>query len=163
MNIFNRKWIGTANSGLYLVSADGQQTIHHFTVDNSPLPSNSILSLAIHPISGEVFIGTGDGLVSYRSDASEASENFSGIYAYPNPVRPNFGGVITIAGLMDNTVVYIIDSGGNLVCKTRSNGGIATWNAKNARGQRVATGVYTVLCNTADGQNHAVTKILVTH
>ena len=159
----NRKWIGTANSGLYLVSADGQQTIHHFTVDNSPLPSNSILSLAIHPISGEVFIGTGDGLVSYRSDASEASENFSGIYAYPNPVRPNFGGVITIAGLMDNTVVYIIDSGGNLVCKTRSNGGIATWDAKNARGQRVATGVYTVLCNTADGQNHAVTKILVTH
>lgn len=158
----NRKWIGTANSGLYLLSADGTETIHHFTTSNSPLPSNEIVSIAIHPISGEVFVATSGGLVSYRSDASAPAENFDGIYAYPNPVRPNYGGVITITGLMENTIVNIIDSGGNLVCKTRSNGGIATWDGKNFRGQRVATGIYTVLCNTADGQNHSVTKILVT-
>jgi len=159
----NRKWIGTANSGLYLVSSDGKETIHHFTINNSPLPSNYITSIAIHPISGEVFIGTSGGLVSFQSDAAEAAESFEGIYAYPNPVRPNYQGVITISGLMDNTIVTIIDGGGNVVCRTRSNGSIAIWDGKNAQGKRVTTGVYTVLCNTADGENHTVTKILVTH
>ena len=159
----NRKWIGTENSGVFLMSADGTETIYHFTSKNSPLPSDNILSIAIHPTSGEVFFGTGSGLVSFRSDASDPAENYDGIYAFPNPVRPNFEGVITISGLMDNTVVTIIDSGGNLVCKTKSNGGIAIWDGKNFRGERVTTGVYTVLCNTADGASHAVTKILVTH
>ena len=155
----NRKWIGTSNSGLYLVSADGKETIHHFTSYNSPLPSNEILSVAIHPLSGEVFIGTSLGLASYHSDAAEPADNYSGAYAYPNPVRPDYDGVITITGLMDNTVVNIIDGGGGLVCKTRSNGGIAVWDGKNAQGKRVATGVYTALCNSENG--HTVIKILV--
>lgn len=159
----NRKWIGTATSGVFLMSADGTETIYHFTTDNSPLPSDEILSIAIHPTSGEVFFGTSKGLASFRSDAAEPTEEYSNVYAYPNPVRPNYQGVITITGLMDNTVVNIIDAGGNLVCKTKSNGGIAIWDGKNLQGKRVATGVYTVLCNTADGANHAVTKILVTH
>jgi len=159
----NRKWFGTATSGVFLMSADGTETIYHFTTKNSPLPSDDILSIAIHPTSGEVFFGTAAGLASFRSDASEGAEDYDNVYAFPNPVRPNFEGVITISGLMDNSVVNIIDGGGNVVCKTRSNGGIAVWDGKNLRGERVSTGVYTVLCNTADGQNHAVTKILVTH
>lgn len=158
----NRKWIGTANSGVFLMSADGTETIYHFTTDNSPLPADEILSIAIHPTSGEVFFGTSRGLASFRSDAAEPAEEYSSVYAYPNPVRPNYQGVITIAGLMDNSVVNIIDGGGNLVCKTKSNGGIAIWDGKNLRGERVATGVYTVLCNTADGANHTVTKVLIT-
>ena len=159
----NRKWLGTANSGVFLMSPDGDETIYHFMTTNSPLPSNEILSIAIHPETGEVFFGTAAGLVSFRSDAAEPAEDFSEIYAYPNPVRPNYEGVITIKGLMDKTVVNIIDAGGNLVCKTNANGGIAIWDGKNMHGKRVATGVYTVLCNTADGSNRAVTKILVTH
>ncbi len=159
----NRKWFGTSASGVFLMSADGTETIHHFTTKNSPLPSDNILSIAIHPTSGEVFFGTAAGLASYRSDASEPTENYDNVYAFPNPVRPNYEGVITISGLMDNSVINIIDGAGNLVCKTRSNGGIAVWDGKNAHGERVATGIYTVLCNTADGENHAVTKILVTH
>ena len=157
----NRKWIGTATSGLYLMSADGIETIEHFTVDNSPLLSDEVLSLAVHPQTGEVFIGTALGLMSYQSDATEPEENFSNAYAYPNPVRPDYQGIITITGLMDETVVYIIDSGANLVCKTRSNGGTAIWDGRNASGHRVAPGVYSVLCNTADGENHCVTKILI--
>lgn len=157
----NRKWIGTATSGLYLMSADGIETIEHFTVDNSPLLSDEVLSLAVHPQTGEVFIGTALGLMSYQSDATEPEENFSNAYAYPNPVRPDYQGIITITGLMDETVLYIIDSGANLVCKTRSNGGTAIWDGRNASGHRVAPGVYSVLCNTADGENHCVTKILI--
>ena len=154
----NRIWIGTANSGLYLIE-DDTITVAHFTETNSLLPSNNILSIAIMPKTGEVFVGTANGIASYRSDASEAKEDMSGIYAYPNPVRPDYGGYISVCGLMENTVVNIIDAGGNLVCKTRSQGGTAVWDGKLPDGRRATPGVYTALCNASGG--HAVVKILV--
>lgn len=156
----NRKWLGTENSGVYLVSEDGMTTIHHFTIENSALLSNNITSIAIHPTSGEVFIGTTAGLVSYRSDSAEPFETYADILAYPNPVRPNYDGVVTITGLMDQTDVNIIDQAGQLVCKTSSNGGIAIWDLRNGAGQRVSSGVYTALCNAPDGK-HGMAKILV--
>jgi hypothetical protein len=155
----NRMWIGTANSGLYLIE-DDTITVAHFTETNSLLPSNSIQSVAIMPSTGEVFVGTDKGIASYRSDASEASEDMSGAYAYPNPVRPDYGGYISVAGLMDNTVVNIVDAGGNLVCKTRSHGGTAVWDGKLPDGRRATAGVYTALCNEPGGK-HTVVKILV--
>ena len=154
----NRMWIGTANSGLYLIE-DDTITVAHFTENNSLLPSNTIQSIAIIPTTGEVFVGTDNGIASYRSDASEPQEDMNNVYAYPNPVQPNYTGVISITGLMDNTVVNIIDSGGNLVCKTRSHGGTAVWDGKDAYGQRAAPGVYTALCNAAGG--HKAVKILI--
>lgn len=154
----NRIWIGTANSGLYLIE-DDTITVAHFTENNSLLPSNNIQSIAIHANTGEVFVGTDKGIASYMSDASDAHEDMKGAYAFPNPVRPNYDGVISIAGLMDNTVVNIIDSGGNLVCKTRSHGGTAVWDGKLPDGRRATPGVYTALCNAVGG--HAAVKILV--
>lgn len=157
----NRKWIGTSSSGIYLVSEDGLEEISHFTAENSPLLSNEITSIAILDRTGEVFIGTSKGLISYHGDASQGQDNYSEAYAYPNPVRPNYIGTIAITGLMENSVVNIIDAAGNLVCKTRSNGGTAVWDGKDQRGHRAAAGIYTVLCNTVDGENHHVVKILV--
>lgn len=154
----NRVWIGTGNSGLYLME-DDTITVAHFTEDNSMLPSNTIQSIAILPKTGEVFVGTDKGIASYRSDASEPQETMSEAYAYPNPVRPDYGGVVSIAGLMDNTVVNIVDEGGNLVCKTRSHGGTAIWDLKLSDGRRATAGVYTALCNAQGG--HTVVKILV--
>lgn len=156
-----RKWIGTASSGLYLVSEDGVETIEHFNSANSPIPSDMVRCIAIHPRTGEVFVGTGNGLVSYHSDASEPKDDYSELYAYPNPIRPNYAGYVTITGLMAETVVKIVDNGGNLVYSTKSNGGLATWDLKNGNGERVSSGVYTAFCNTADGKNHALVKILV--
>lgn len=156
----NRKWLGTESSGVYLVSEDGMTTIHHFTEENSPLPSNYITDIAIHPTTGEVFIGTSAGLVSYRSDATEPFETYQEALAYPNPVRPNYDGVVTIQGLTDGTVVNIIDQGGQLVCKTNANGGLAIWDLKNGDGKRVSSGIYTALCNDTNG-NHQVVKIMV--
>ncbi len=155
----NRKWIGTQTSGIYLMSSDGLTTLAHFTTDNSTLLSNTILSIAIDPNSGEVFVGTGSGIASYRSDASAPKEDLTNAYAFPNPVRPNYAGVISITGLMENTTVNIIDAGGNLVCKTKSNGGIAVWDGCNFRGDRVGSGVYTALCNASGA--HTTVKILV--
>ena len=154
----NRMWIGTANSGLYLIE-DDTITVVHFTEDNSLLPSNDILSITIVPTTGEVFVGTGKGIASYRSDASEPQKDMSNAYAFPNPVRPNYGGNIAITGLMENTIVNIVDAGGNLVCKTKSNGGTAVWDGKLPDGRRATPGVYTALCNAAGG--HTVVKILV--
>ncbi len=157
----NRKWIGTTTSGVYLLSANGQETIHHFTVDNSPLQSNEIMSIGINPVSGEVFIGTGAGLVSYQSDAAQGASALENVYAYPNPVREDFEGIITITGLVENTQVKITDLNGNLVCETVSNGSIATWDGKDAFGRKVNTGIYLALCITEDGKDSAIAKIMV--
>ncbi|MCQ2348130.1 MAG: hypothetical protein MJZ65_02965 [Paludibacteraceae bacterium] len=159
----NRKWIGTEASGLYLMSADGLETIEHFTTDNSPLLSNTIISIAIEPITGKVFIGTAKGLMSYQSDAAAPFEDYATIYAYPNPVRPDYFGPITISGLMDNSEVHIVDNAGNVVCATHSNGGLAIWDGKTADGKRVASGVYSVFCNESSDNKHTVVKILVMH
>lgn len=153
----NRIWIGTNSSGLYLME-DDTITVAHFTETNSMLPSNSVQSVAIMPKTGEIFAGTDRGIASYMSDASEAQEDMSGAYAFPNPVRPDYGGYISITGLMENSEVNIVDAGGNLVCKTRSNGGTAIWDGKDAYGRRAKAGVYTALCNAVGG--HAAIKIL---
>lgn len=158
----NRKWIGTETSGAYLVSENGVETIQHFTTENSPLPSDNIQTIAINPVTGEVFFGTPSGLVSYQSDAAEStSQNFSDISAYPNPVRPDFQGVVTVTGLIDNSLVRITDTAGNTVYQTRSNGSIATWNLLNTFGKRVNSGVYLVMVVNDDGSQHAATKIMV--
>lgn len=155
----NRVWIGTASSGLYLIE-DDTITVAHFTETNSILPSNEILSIAIMSETGEVFVGTSRGIASYRSDASEPRSNLSTAYAYPNPVRPNYVGMITITGLMENTVVNIVDAGGNLVCKTKSHGGTAVWDGRDAYGRRATAGVYTAFCNEPNG-GHVVVKIFI--
>lgn len=157
----NRKWIATATSGVFLLSSNGEETIEHFTTENSPLSSNNVLSIAILESTGEVFFGTSQGLVSYMSDAIEPAKNFSDIYAYPNPVHPNYHGVVTIRGLMANTEVRIVDASGNLVTTIQGNGGEAVWDMTNAQGSRVASGIYTALCNTQDGAAHSTVKIMV--
>ncbi|MDR0896054.1 MAG: Por secretion system protein [Prevotellaceae bacterium] len=157
----NRKWIGTSNNGIYLLSADGQETIHHFTAENSPLPSNSIESIAIYPRTGQVFIGTTHGLVAYQSDATNAAESFkrADVRAYPNPVRPDYNGVITITGLVYDSDVKIIDTAGHLVYQGSSLGGQFTWNGCTPQGRRVATGIYMVLATDREGKEGVVTKI----
>lgn len=157
----NRKWLGTASSGIYLMSENGQETIHHFTTKNSPLTSDNIMSIAINPVTGEVFIGTDRGLFSYQSDAAEAKSNFENVHAYPNPVREDFTGIITITGLVEKTNVKITDTAGNLVCETISNGSIATWDGRNKLGNKVSTGVYLVICVSPDGEQSDATKILI--
>ncbi|MFA5647395.1 MAG: two-component regulator propeller domain-containing protein [Bacteroidales bacterium] len=156
----NRKWFGTQRSGAYLQSADGSQELLHFTVSNSPLPSNNIQHIGIHPKTGEVFFATDKGILSYRGEATEPNSKFGKVYAFPNPVRPGFEGVITITGLVDETNVKITDLTGNLVFETVSLGGQATWDGKTLRGQKAATGVYLFFCSSKDGQDTAVGKIL---
>lgn len=157
----NRKWIATQSSGVFLVSEDGMETIENFTTTNSPLPSNQINSLAINQLTGEVFIGTEKGLVSYMGDATEGKEDYSDIYAYPNPVRPEHNDHVTIVGLMNDSNVKITDLKGNIIYQGKSAGGTFTWDCRSRKGGRVATGVYLVFSATPEAKESVVTKIMV--
>jgi ligand-binding sensor domain-containing protein len=159
----NQKWFGTLNSGIFLMSEDAKQEIYHFTVDNSPLVSNTINDIAIAEKTGEVFIATNLGMMSFRSPATPGNENFKHVYVYPNPVRPDYTGDIIITGLIRDSNIKITDIAGNLVYETTSLGGQALWNGKNMDGVRASTGVYLVFCTNEDGSQSTVTKLLFIH
>lgn len=158
----NRKWIGTSANGVFLLSEDGLESIQHFTTTNSPLLSDNIQSIAIHPKTGEVFIGTSQGLVSYKGDATEAESEFSeDAHAFPNPVRPDYTGVITVTGLVKDSNVKIADINGNVLYSGTSLGGQFIWNGKDRSGKRASSGVYLVLATDAEGKEGIATKILM--
>jgi ligand-binding sensor domain-containing protein len=159
----NRKWIGTKHSGVFLISEDGENELEHFTTENSPLPANDITDIAINQKSGEVFIATGSGLISYMGEATEGTDNFNEVYVYPNPVRESYDGPIVVKGLLENTDVKITDISGNLVFKTTSLGGQAIWDGKTLNGNRCKTGVYLVFMNDDTGETTKVTKLLFIH
>ncbi len=159
----NRKWIGTSTSGVFLVNETGSEILQHFTKSNSYLTDDNIISLACNLDNNSVYVGTNNGLAEYSSDASPAEENYSNVYAYPNPVRPDYTGWITIRGLMDNSLVKIADSAGNVFYSARSTGGMVTWDGCNSSGERVKTGIYYVFASqNEDGKSKgAVTKIMI--
>lgn len=156
----NRKWIGTQNGGVFLVSPDGTEQILSFNTENSPLFSNTIYTIAINPKTGEVVFGTDKGIIVYKGTATEGLETFSKVYAYPNPVRENYEGVIAIKGLVKDADVKITDISGTLIYQTTALGGQAIWNGKNFKGEKAQTGVYLVFCSNNDGSQTIVTKIL---
>jgi len=159
----NRKWFGTDKGGAFLFSPDGTRQIYHFNTDNSPIFSNTIKTIGINDQTGEVFFGTDKGIISFRATATNPNDNFTNVYVYPDPVRENYNGIITITGLIENTIVKITDISGNLVYQTKSLGGQATWDGKGHGGRKVATGVYLVFCSNEDGSKTYVTKMLVIH
>jgi hypothetical protein len=158
----NRKWCGTKNNGLFLISGDGQHELEHFTVQNSDLISDNINSLAYDGTNGILYVGTQIGLVSYRTDSRNSYDTFDKVYAYPNPVRENYKGKIYIIGLMNETTVKITTVSGRLVYETTSNGGQAVWYGNDLAGNRVHTGIYLAYCSASDGIKtySTVTKIL---
>jgi hypothetical protein len=157
----NRKWLGTASSGAYLLSPDGTTQIKSFNEQNSPLLSNSIVTLAVDNKTGDIWFGTSKGVQSFRGDATTGEEKFTKVYTFPNPVRKDFTGNVTITGLIKDSQIRITDISGNLVYEMVSDGGQATWDLKTYTGQRVATGVYLVFCASKDGSQSTVTKMLV--
>jgi hypothetical protein len=157
----NRKWIGTASQGVFLINEDGSETIYNFNTDNSPLLSNTIRSIAINDNTGEVFFGTESGLVSYNSGIKNGVTPFSDVYTFPNPVRPEFVDRVTITGLTSDANVKITDVNGNLIHQGRAVGNQLVWNCRNNNGDRVATGVYLVIASTSDASESIVAKIAV--
>ena len=157
----NRKWFATNNSGVVLTSENGTEEIYHFTAENSPLFSNKVIDIEINQESGEVFFATDKGLISYRSGATEGSNDFSNVLVFPNPVKPDYEGTISIKGLLTDAVVKITDISGNLVYKTTALGGQANWDGKRTNGEEVNSGVYLIFCSDEDGNENHVSKLLI--
>ncbi len=173
----NNKWVATIASGLFYFSADGQQTLYHFTKDNSPLPSNNIIDVSIDGSSGVVYIATDKGLVSFKAGGSETQDSLENAFVYPNPVRPNFDITekkVKISGISENVNIKITDIEGNLVAEAQSrtnlrfkgynleiDGGVAFWNGKNLLNNVVASGVYLVMLSDLDTFETKVLKVMV--
>ena len=156
----NRKWLGTER-GVWLFNDAGDALIHHFTADNSPLPSDNIRDMEINPSTGELFISTDRGVASYRSDATHASDQFEAVRIFPNPVHPGYAGMVGISGLANDAVVKITDIRGKLLWHSVANGGTASWNVRDVNGTRVPTGVYLVFAIAQDGRESIVGKVAV--
>lgn len=158
----NRKWVGTSNNGLYLISANGLEQLEHFTMANSPLNSDKILTLAVQPATGDLYIGTNMGVQSYRATATYAdAEPMEDIHAFPNPVRPDYDGLIAIKGFTRDALVHVTDARGHVVFSTTANGGQAIWNGCTSSGNRVSSGTYFVFASDINGNMRSVAKILM--
>ncbi|MGB1307132.1 MAG: two-component regulator propeller domain-containing protein, partial [Flavobacteriales bacterium] len=156
----NRKWFGTKNSGVFVYSADGSQQMEHFTQENSPLLSNTINHISIDNNSGEVFISTNKGLISYKGEATAGEKQHGNVLVYPNPVKENYNGPIAIKNVVENANIKITDIKGNLIKTTTAFGGQAIWDGKNKYGERANTGVYLVFSTDPTGLETNVAKIL---
>ncbi len=156
----NRKWIGT-NSGLWLFSETGEELVYNFTSENSPLISDVILDIAVDNRSGEVFVATDRGVVSFRSTATEGAFAHQSVKLFPNPVRQSFDGLVGMQGLVNQATVKITTVSGVLVQELQAEGGTATWDLRAYTGDRVQSGVYLVFSASADGSETFVGKIAV--
>jgi ligand-binding sensor domain-containing protein len=157
----NNKWIGTADSGVFLVSPNGQETKYHFTINNSPLPSNVINDIDINSKTGEVFIATAKGLISFKGVATAANDDLSNVFVYPNPVRPEYEGTVKIAGLLDKANIKITDIEGNLVFEKIAEGGTIEWDTTAFGKYKVASGVYMIFISAQDGIETKVKKVMI--
>ena len=157
----NNKWIGTAGAGVFFISSDGQKTFNIFTKENSPLPSNIITDIAINSTTGEVYMVTESGMISYKGNATKGAENLANVIIYPNPVRPNYTGFVTITGLMNKANVKITDIEGNLVHESISEGGTLLWDTQAFGKYKVASGVYMLFISSDDGSETKTKKLMI--
>jgi hypothetical protein len=157
----NQKWVATEGAGVFLFAEDGKKTLQHFTKDNSPLPTNSVRSLAYEAQSGKIYMGTPNGLVAFQGNAYAPSQNLEEVEVYPNPIRPGYTGLLTIRGLQADCVVKITDIVGNAVFETTATGGSVQWDLRSFAGDRVRSGVYLIFVTTNDGLESAVEKVMI--
>lgn len=183
----NNKWVGTGDSGVFYFSSDGQNTIYHFTTDNSPLPSNTINDISLDSDNGIVYIATNKGLLSFTAGGSKPEDTLDNAFVYPNPVRPEYDVLgfndlndinkgVKVSGLTERVNIKITDIEGNLVAEAQSgvnlrssnanynfaiDGGTAIWNGKNLGNSVVATGVYLIMISDLDSFETKVLKVLI--
>ncbi len=150
----NKKWIAT-NNGVYYVSPDGTEVYNHFTIDNSDIPSNLVYSIECDTVHNRVYIFTDNGFAEYVANGDAAAVNFDGTYAFPNPVEPDFTGMVKIDKLMTNSYVTITDRNGQVVAQLGPVMGSALWDCSGPDGNRVPTGVYNVYA--AQGRQPSLT------
>lgn len=156
------KWFTTDDSGVYMTNSKGTEILANYTASNSPLPSNRVFAVACNPDGdGRVYFGTEEGLMEYRSGYTAGAHDFNSVKIYPNPVKPDFRGQVTIEGLVDGSTVKIVSASGSLVAQITSEGGSAHWSPSSANGKRLPAGVYHVLASSNTASGKPVGKIMI--
>jgi len=160
----NNKWLAT-DDGVYFVSPDGSEVYNHFTSDNSDLPSNTVYSVECDTVNERVYVYTDNGFAEYIAQGDAAALSFDDVYAFPNPVEPDFTGMIKIANLMENSYVTVTDREGNVVTQLGPVMGSVLWDGSGPDGERVATGIYNIYAAqggapVVNGSPHATVMII---
>ena len=156
----NRKWIATSD-GIWVFDEDLSLLERRFDVSNSSLISNNVKEMVYNGNSGEMFILTDIGLISYQTGSSAATLKNEDVVIFPNPVLPGFSGVVSISGLAYNANIKITSLNGLLIKDLKAIGGTATWDTTDQHFNFVASGIYIFFSSLADGQETFLGKIAI--
>ena len=135
----------------------------NFSTENSPIPSNKILDIVINNVSGEVFILSENGMVSYMSDASQASQDYSNIKIFPNPISLKQNQLLSFQNLLNNSIIKIMTLSGDVISSFKSNGGGASWNLLDINNNLVSPGIYLVYLSDDIGNDSFIQQILISN
>ena len=158
----NRKWIGS-NNGVWILNKNNSLLDFNFNINNSPIPSNKILDIVINNVTGEVFILSDQGMVSYLSDASKSSKDYSNIKIFPNPISLKKNQLLSFQNLVDNSIIKIMTISGKVISSFQSSGGGASWNLRDMNNNLVPTGIYLVYLSDDIGNDSFIQQILITN
>ncbi len=165
VNSANQKWVGTDGEGIWLIDEEGgrHRALRNFTTENSPLISNTVTSVAYDDVTGQVFIATDLGLVSYTDVVRGSMAEMDDLFIYPNPFsyRSEDRERIVIDGLSAQTIIRILTVDGRLVRRLETRGGRVEWDVRDFKGDRVATGVYVVVAADSQNDQRGVGKVVV--
>lgn len=158
-----RKWFATVGGGIVVTSSDGRTIEDEINVSNSELPSDNVYGLHYISSTNSMLIATSEGIAEYYLSADASESGDSDLKIYPNPVRPDYFGYVTIEGLPDRSLVKIVDASGNIVKEMGPVSGDVQWDVTNHQFKRVGSGVYFVLASAGENESSysAVGKILV--
>ena len=158
-----RKWFGTSGGGIVVTSSDGRTIEEEITTDNSPIPSDNVYGMMYIPSTNSMLIATSEGIAEYYLSSDASASGDGDLKIYPNPVRPDYFGYVTIEGLPDRSLVKIVDASGNIVKEMGPVSGDVKWDVTNHQYKRVSSGVYFVLASVGEneGSYSSVGKILV--
>ena len=158
-----RKWFATLGGGAVCTSSDGRTIEEELNTSNSPIPSDNVYGLIYVPENNSMLISTSEGIAEYFLSGDGGSSGDGNLKIYPNPVRPDYFGYVTIEGLPDRSIVKIVDASGNIVKEFGPVSGDVQWDVTNHQFRRVSSGVYFVLASAGENESafSTVGKILV--
>lgn len=155
-----RLWFGTNGMGIFVVTpkyneADKSavmevESVYNITTENSLVASDVIHGMGYDPQANAMWIGTSDQVCTLYIDAEAPQGDDSNILAFPNPVRPEYQGNVTIQGLRKSMPTRIVDAAGNEVKHLgTTTAGTTIWDLTDNDGNTVNTGIYYIHNNNA--------------
>lgn len=156
---FNRIWIGSLEHGFTKYDPETERFTNYYQ-GNSPLLSNYITCFGYEPLSGNLFIGTPDGLNTMEIGIQINTEkHLRHVKAFPNPFFPEKDGFVRIVNMPSQlmpkgkNICRIFDASGALVIELQENEYARfDWNGLNKNRKKCSSGVYFYVVTSANGE-----------